>query len=72
MAANRATFVSMRCPVCFGREIDVLLLHDGSVYYCVKCSFRGTVQEIRDHYAALKRKYSNRRQRLTIEQIDRL
>ena len=29
-----------RCPVCFSREIDVLLIREGDErHYCVKCGF---------------------------------
>lgn len=62
----------MRCPVCFSREIDVLLLHNGTEYYCVKCSYRGSEDEIRSAYADLKRKYKNRTVRITLEEIGRL
>jgi hypothetical protein len=72
MARNDETIASMRCPVCFGREIDVLLLHDGTRYYCVKCSYRGSEEEVRSAYRTLRQKYENRTTRLTIDDIGRL
>ncbi len=62
----------MRCPVCFGREVDVLLLHDGSEYYCVKCSYRGSPAAVRTAYQSLKSKYVNRTVRIDLDRIDRL
>ena len=62
----------MRCPVCFGREIDVLLLHREGSYYCVKCSFQGTVDAVRDAYASQRAKYRNRTVRIPFEDIDQL
>jgi hypothetical protein len=59
----------MRCPVCFSREIDVLLLHDGDRYYCVKCSYAGDAAAVREQYAGIKAKYRNRRKRLTADDI---
>ena len=42
--------LTMRCPVCFNREIDVLMsLVDGR-YCCLKCSFSGTEAEVRDMF----------------------
>ena len=72
MARAGQTVNQMRCPVCFGREIDVLLLHDGSEYYCVKCSFRGTEADVRSAYSALRQKYANRTKRIPIDEITRL
>lgn len=72
MSDSRTSVASMRCPVCFGREIDVLLLHNGTGYYCVKCSYRGTASEVREAYAALKRKYENRTVRVTYDELERL
>jgi len=62
----------MRCPVCFGREIDVLLLHDGNEYYCVKCSYRGSPDAVRAAYRSLKSKYVNRTTRIDLDRIERL
>ena len=72
MARAGETVNRMRCPVCFGREIDVLLLHDGSEYYCVKCSFRGTEADVRSAYTSLRQKYANRTRRIPLDEIARL
>ena len=59
----------MRCPVCLGREIDVLLLRTGAELYCVKCSFRGTESDVRSMYEAYRQKYKNRARRIRVEEV---
>ena len=62
----------LRCPVCFVREIDVLLLHDGRSYYCVKCSYRGSLTEVRAAHQAARSKFRNRATRLDLASIEQL
>ena len=69
MADDQQEQVVMRCPVCFGREIDVLLLRTGEELYCVKCSFRGTPPDVRVMYAAHRQKYKNRARRVRVEEL---
>jgi hypothetical protein len=40
--------LNYRCPICFGREIDMDLLYDKEKeeYYCLRCPFVGTEVEI--------------------------
>ena len=60
----------MRCPVCFSRETDVLMIREGAHHYCVKCSFRGSEAEVRSRYADIKKKYRWMKRRVTLaEQI---
>jgi ribosomal protein L37AE/L43A len=57
-----------RCPVCFSREMDVLLVpqaHD--IWACVKCSFQGTEGEIRGMYRDIQKKYHGMLERYTLE-----
>ena len=57
-----------RCPVCFSRENDVYLFRDGVVYYCVKCSFTGTLEQILEMYADLRKKYRWNQRRLKLDE----
>ncbi|MEG0692712.1 MAG: hypothetical protein RR444_06485 [Oscillospiraceae bacterium] len=62
--------VAYRCPVCFAREKDVVLHKDDKEkYYCAKCSFHGTKEEIVLSYSHLKLKYKNISKRITLEDI---
>ena len=56
--------MSMRCPVCFAREIDIVLFQEGDEYYCIKCSFTGTAAEIDRMYAATRKRFRNLSKRL--------
>jgi len=60
--------VDKRCPVCFSRENDVLLLHDGDGnYWCTHCSFTGTAGEIHASYHDLQKRFHGILRRLTME-----
>lgn len=58
-----------RCPVCFSREIDVLMIvaEPGS-HRCPKCSFSGSDSEIAAMYADIQKKYHWMARRITIEE----
>lgn len=47
----------MRCPVCFSRDIDVLMEHDDTLHYCVKCGYRGLESEVRGMYMDIRKKF---------------
>ncbi len=58
-----------RCPVCFSREMDVLLVHKGEDRWgCVKCSFVGSEGEIKGMYKDVQKKYHGMTERFTLEQ----
>ena len=64
--------LTMRCPVCFSREIDVLMRYEDGQYACLKCSFRGTESEVRDLYKDIQKKFKWIGKRITIQDYDRL
>ncbi len=51
--------VTMRCPVCFDREIDVLMRYNAVAksYSCMKCSFSGSEEDVRDAYKDIQKKF---------------
>jgi Zn ribbon nucleic-acid-binding protein len=57
----------MRCPVCFSRDIDVLMEQEGSDHYCVKCGFRGPESEVRGMYKDIQKKFHGNLRRFTLE-----
>lgn len=60
--------VGLRCPVCFEREIDVVLLRDAEGFYCVKCSYTAAdEEEVREGYQRLRAKYRWLRKRVTLD-----
>lgn len=62
-----------RCPVCFSREIDVLLIPLGEGHHrCAKCSFTGSDAEIQAHYRDIQKKYHWMGLRLTLAEQRKL
>jgi hypothetical protein len=58
-----------RCPVCFSREIDVLLLPVGDGRHrCVKCSFDGSEAEISAAYKDIQKKYHWMSRRIPLDE----
>lgn len=59
----------MRCPVCFGRDIDVLMCQDENAkHYCIKCGFKGEESEVRAMYLDIKKKFHWISKRITLEE----
>ena len=60
-----------RCPVCFVRENDVVLKkRNDATYYCIKCCFTGTKEEIIQMYDDSKKKYRLMKKRITLEMLE--
>ena len=68
--------LKLRCPVCFNRENDVLLLEravmNGGELYCIKCGFTGDEARVREFYRDARKKYRLIGVRLTLEELRRL
>ena len=66
--------LTMRCPVCFNREIDVLMKLDANdgKYKCQKCSYHGTEETTREYYKYLQKKFQWINKRVTIEDYDKI
>jgi len=66
--------VTMRCPVCFEREIDVLMKYEEETktHKCLKCSFTGDEKAVRERYAHIRGKFLWNCNRITIEDYDKL
>ncbi len=48
MAQSGKGKLNFRCPSCFARDIDVDMFYDGEKkeYYCLRCQFVGTEDEV--------------------------
>ena len=48
MAQARKGKLNYRCPCCFMRDIDMDMFFDKDKgeYYCLRCQFRGTEEEV--------------------------
>ena len=62
----------MRCPVCFSRDIDVLMQQEPGIHYCVKCGFKGAESEVRAMYKDVQKKFHWNTKRFTLAQQRRL
>ncbi len=60
--------LNYRCPSCFARDIDVDMFFDSGKeeYYCLRCQFAGTEEEvlrwneaIRSRYKAMMRRFED-------------
>ncbi|QYY35380.1 hypothetical protein [Ruficoccus sp. ZRK36] len=58
----------MRCPVCFSRDVDVLMQHENDQHYCIKCSFQGSESEVRAMYKDIQKKFHWNTKRIPLEQ----
>jgi transcription elongation factor Elf1 len=66
---ERLKKLKLRCPVCYAREMDVLLLQNQSNLYCIKCGFTGNEARVREFYNDLRKKYTLIQRRLSLEEI---
>ena len=64
--------ITYRCPVCFARENDVVIRKYDGIYRCVKCSFFGSEELIRQMYSDLRKKYTQRTVRITVEDLEKM
>lgn len=58
--------LNYRCPRCFMRDIDMDMFYDGEKeeYYCLRCCFRGTEEEVMKLNEQYKEKYGRLRERV--------
>ena len=61
--------LKLRCPVCYAREMDVLLVQQAEHLYCLKCGFSGDEARVREFYADLRKKYKLINTRLTLDEV---
>jgi hypothetical protein len=67
VAQGRKGKLNYRCPRCLMREIDMDMLYDRELdeFYCLRCSFTGSEQEILQLNAQFRDKYRDRARRIT-------
>ncbi len=58
--------LNYRCPRCFMRDIDMDMFYDGEKgeYYCLRCCFRGSEEEVLRLNEEYKGKYGRLRERV--------
>ena len=66
MAQSDKGKLNFRCPSCFMRDIDMDMFYDGEKgqYYCLRCSFCGSEQDVRALNESAKYRYKRMKQRV--------
>lgn len=67
MAQSTKGRLNYRCPRCFMRDIDMDMFYDEEKkeYYCLRCCFRGSEEEVLRLNEQYKEKYGRLRERVT-------
>lgn len=58
--------LNFRCPSCFNRDIDMDMFYDEEKkeYYCLRCGYVGSLEDVLDFNESVKRKYRFMKQRV--------
>ncbi len=64
--------LNYRCPLCFARDLDIDMFYDkdNDEYYCLRCQYKGSEQDILDKYEAFRGKYGYMHKRFTMEEFE--
>ena len=68
MAQARKGKLNFRCPSCFIRDIDIDMFfdQDKKEYYCLRCNFRGTEEEVLRLNEMARFRYKRMDERITV------
>lgn len=66
MAQSDKGKLNFRCPSCFMRDIDMDMFYDEEKkqYYCLRCAFTGSEEDVRALNEAAKYRYKRMKQRV--------
>ena len=58
--------LNYRCPSCFMRDIDIDMFYDEAKkeYYCLRCSFHGSLEEVERLNEQARYRYKRLKQRV--------
>ena len=61
--------LNFRCPSCFMRDIDMDMVfdRDKGEYYCLRCQFRGTEEEVLEKNELARFRYRDMYRRFTFD-----
>jgi hypothetical protein len=59
--------LNYRCPACFMRELDIDMFYDKdkNEYYCLRCPFTGTEEEVKKLNEMARFRYKSMLKRIT-------
>ena len=69
MAQSGKGRLNYRCPSCFMRDIDMDMFYDKEKgeYYCLRCQFHGTEEEVLEKNELARFRYKDMYRRFTFE-----
>ena len=58
--------LNYRCPQCFMRDLDIDMFYDKSreEYYCIRCQFTGSEEDVLRKNEEIREKYRRMRDRI--------
>jgi len=67
MSQSKKGKLNYRCPSCFAREIDMDMFYDEEEkeYYCIRCCYHGTEEEVKKANELCKLRYKHIADRIT-------
>jgi Zn ribbon nucleic-acid-binding protein len=67
MSQSKKGKLNYRCPSCFAREIDMDMFYDEEKkeYYCIRCCYHGTEEEVKKANELCKLRYKHIADRIT-------
>lgn len=71
MAQSGKGKLNFRCPSCFMRDLDIDMFYDKEKgeYYCLRCQFRGTEEDVLAGNEMARIKYKSMGKRYTMEEL---
>lgn len=66
MAQSAKGKLNFRCPRCFMRDIDIDMFYDGEKgqYYCLRCCFIGSEEDVENLNEQIKTRYGRLKERV--------
>lgn len=68
MAQSGKGKLNYRCPSCFMRDLDLDMFYDSEKkeYYCLRCCFTGTEEEVKKVNEMARFRYRKMKTRITV------
>ncbi len=72
MAQSAKGKLNFRCPSCFMRDIDIDMFYDKDKkeYYCIRCCYHGSEQDVLEKNEMARFRYRDMMKRITVSDYD--
>lgn len=73
MAQARKGKLNYRCPQCFMRDIDMDMFYDPDKkeYYCIRCQFHGSEEQVKEKNEEIRHKYGYMHKRFSMDEFEK-